>query len=216
MIGPSSSHTAGAVKIGNIAASIAGKGFDHVIFHLHGSFSETYRGHGTDKALTAGVLGFPPSDERIRDAFFYAEKAGLQIEFRHIQLDNVHENTVMIEFFRNGKKLCDVTGSSIGGGNIEITRIDSFEVCVSGNNPTLIIRQNDKKGVVSDIAAVLADNDINIGTMVLSRTAKGGIATTVIETDSLIGPSVEKSLLSLTNVLDVRILEVTRGGSDHV
>ncbi len=214
MIGPSSSHTAGAARIANIAAHIAGKGFNRVVFGLHGSFYETGRGHGTHKALAAGVLGFGPSDERIRDAFHYVELAGLQVEFRHVQLENVHENTVCIEFYRDGQKLCEVTGSSIGGGNVEITRIDSFDVKISGSNPTLLIRQNDKKGVVSDIAAVLADNDINIGTMTLSRTARGGVATTIIETDSVIGEGVAESLMGLENVLSVRILDAEGADSD--
>lgn len=206
MIGPSSSHTAGAAKLARIAKQIVGAPFSHVSFGLHGSFAKTYQGHGTDKALVAGVLGLREDDERLRQAFSLAEKEGISFDFYEIDLDDMHENSVKMTFFRTDGMQSEVIGSSIGGGQIVIKYIDGFETEVTAQSPTLIIRQYDRKGVVSDISTVLANNNINIGIMKLSRLAKGEIASTVIETDDTIPDKVVESLEKLGNVISVKAI----------
>jgi len=207
MIGPSSSHTAGAAKLVRIARQIVGVPFTHVSFGLYGSFAKTYQGHGTDKALVAGALGLREDDERLREAFYLAEKEGLTFDFYETDLDGMHENSVKITFFRTDGLKTEIIGSSIGGGQIIIKYIDGFETEVTAQSPTLVIRQYDRKGVVSDISAVLANNNINIGIMKLSRLAKGQVASTIIETDDMIPYKVVESLGRLENVISVKAIE---------
>ncbi|MEA4986451.1 MAG: L-serine ammonia-lyase, iron-sulfur-dependent subunit beta [Anaerovorax sp.] len=204
MIGPSSSHTAGAAKLARIARQIVGVPFTHVSFGLHGSFAKTYQGHGTDKALVAGALGLKEDDERLRQAFSLAEKEGITFDFYEINLDEMHENSVKMTFFRTDGIESEIIGSSIGGGQIVIRYIDGFETEVTAQSPTLLIRQYDRKGVVSDISTVLANNNINIGIMKLSRLERGQIASTVIETDDVIPQEVVKSLEKLENIISVK------------
>ncbi|WP_324825304.1 L-serine ammonia-lyase, iron-sulfur-dependent subunit beta [Sinanaerobacter sp. ZZT-01] len=207
MIGPSSSHTAGAAKLARIARQIVGVPFTHVSFGLYGSFAKTYQGHGTDKALVAGALGLREDDERLREAFYLAKKEGLTFDFYETDLDGMHENSVKITFFRTDGLKTEIIGSSIGGGQIIIKYIDGFETEVTAQSPTLVIRQYDRKGVVSDISAVLANNNINIGIMKLSRLAKGKVASTIIETDDMIPYKVVESLGRLENVISVKAIE---------
>lgn len=206
MIGPSSSHTAGAARLGNVAASIVGGEFDKVIFYLHGSFANTYKGHGTDKALAAGVLGMKPDDERLRNSLAIAAEKGVEIEFEETDLGDCHENTVKIDFFKKNGETHSVTGSSIGGGNIMITDIDGFGVEITGMTPTLIIRQHDKKGVISSISTVLAKNDINIAVMKLKRKKRGDEATTIIEIDGDMSKEVIECLRGLDNIIEVKYI----------
>lgn len=206
MTGPSSSHTAGAVKLALTAREIAGEPPVKVSFGMHGSFSKTYKGHGTDKALLAGVLGLLPDDERISDAYHLAEERGLIFEFYPLELEGCHENTVLMNLeSATGAKL-KVIGSSVGGGRILICSIDGFETSLEANTPTILISQQDKKGVISAVTGVLAQNNINIAVMRLSRKGKGDKAFTIIETDSPIELSVEKTLAELENVSFVRVL----------
>lgn len=208
MIGPSSSHTAGAAKLGRIARLIAEKPFKKVSFGLHGSFADTYKGHGTDIALVAGALGIYEYDERLSKAFEIAKEQGIEYEFYKIELDDMHENSVKITFeFENGKK-CDIFGSSIGGGQIKIVRINEFDTEFNATAPTLIINQYDKKGVISNISRVLFDYNINIAVMKLSRTARGKNACTVIETDSSIPKEVVDELRLIENIISVQAINI--------
>ncbi len=184
MIGPSSSHTAGAARIGRIARDILGTDFNRVVFYLHGSFAKTYKGHGTDKALVAGVLGMGPSDENLRNSFEIASAQGIAYEFIEADLGYQHPNTVKIVFKSKDKKDSYIIGSSIGGGNVLITNINGNIVEFSGDYPTLLIKYHDKKGMISKITSIIANNDINIATMKVSR--EDNIATMVVETDSVI------------------------------
>jgi len=182
MIGPSSSHTAGAARLGKIARQIVGTDFNNVVFYLHGSFAKTFQGHGTDKALVAGILGMEPSDERLRDSFEIAKSKGIEFKFVETDLGYQHTNTVKIEFKFDDKEDIYITGSSIGGGSILITDINGNNVEFSGDYPTILIKYVDQKGVISRISSILSNNDINIATMKVTR--ENDIATMVVETDS--------------------------------
>ncbi|HWP52066.1 MAG TPA: L-serine ammonia-lyase, iron-sulfur-dependent subunit beta [Clostridia bacterium] len=211
MIGPSSSHTAGAARLARIARLIVAGPFDHVSFGLHGSFAQTYKGHGTDRALVAGALGFAEDDERISDAFTLAEQAGLTWDFYPIELQNVHENSVKMTFFmRDGSKQ-EIIGSSIGGGQIVICAINGFITDISAQSSTLVISQNDRRGVISDVSHVLAESGMNIGTMKVSRNARGETAFCIIETDGQIDDAVVDRLRQVKNVISVRAINLNEG-----
>lgn len=208
MIGPSSSHTAGAVKLARVASFIAGQNFNHVTFGLHGSFAKTYKGHGTDLALVAGVMGLREDDERLSRAFQIAKQAGVTYEFYEVELDNIHENSAMFTFYKEDETQYEVVGSSIGGGQIIIKSINGFETEFSAQSPTLVITQNDKKGVISNISAILANNDINIGTMRVSRRGKGNVASCIIETDNIVPDAVIESLSGIKNVISIKSISI--------
>lgn len=199
MIGPSSSHTAGAARIGKIARELADNSFYKVTFYLHGSFAKTYKGHGTDKALVAGILGMNPSDERIRNSLQIAKDEGIEVEFKEEDLGYVHPNTVKILF--HYKKLEDyyVIGSSIGGGNVVITNINGTDIEFSGDYPTILIKYNDRKGVISKISSILSNHNINIATMKVTRENK--IATMITELDNAIEDSIISKIASLDEIL---------------
>lgn len=199
MIGPSSSHTAGAARLGKIAQEIADKSFIGVTFYLHGSFAKTYRGHGTDRALVAGILGMEPSDERIKDSLNIAKEKGINIEFIETDLGYVHPNTVKIIFHYDNKEDFFLIGSSIGGGNILITNLNGDEIEFSGNYPTILIRYTDQKGSISRISSILSSEDINIGTMKVTR--EGKIATMVMEIDSPIKDIVIDKIAKLDEII---------------
>jgi len=210
MIGPSSSHTAGAAKIARIARRVANEDVRKVLFSLHGSFAKTYKGHGTDKALVAGILGMKEDDEEIRNSFKLAQQQGIEFNFVETELKNSHENSVLIEIYDSNDICHKVIGSSIGGGRILITNIDDFEVEISAKNPVIIIKQRDRKGVVSDITSLLAKNNINIGVMRVSRKEKGIEASTVIETDDEVPINIIEQLSCIENIDDVKVLNFTQ------
>jgi L-serine dehydratase len=209
MIGPSSSHTAGAAKLARIARVIAGKEFSHVSFGLHGSFAKTYKGHGTDRALVAGILGILEDDEDLVNSFEIAKIYDITFDFYELELEGMHENSVKITFFMKDGTYNDIIGSSIGGGQIIVKRINKFDTEITAQACTLVINQYDKKGVISDIARVLANNNINIGIMKVNRTAKGEMACCIIETDSIITSEVVESLKEVNNVISVHSIIIT-------
>lgn len=187
MIGPSSSHTAGAVRLGNMAAGIFHRPIRRADFYLHGSFAKTYRGHGTDLALVAGIMGLLPDDERIRQAYALAEAQGIEVAFHTTDLGYVHPNTVAIELTGVEDRF-RIIGSSLGGGAIEISRINETDVLIHGEHPTLILSYQDKPGVISQITSRIAQAGVNIAAMKVSRQDK--LATTVLELDGPIDQSV--------------------------
>lgn len=207
MIGPSSSHTAGAVKLAQVAALIAAKPFTHVEFALHGSFAKTGVGHGTKLALLAGVLGINKDDERIKLSPAIARTKGITYSFTEVELADVHENTAMITFTHTDGSKNTIIGCSVGGGRILITSINGVAVELAAEHPTLVIQQRDQQGVISQISQVLADNNINIAIMRVSRRAKRDVATTVIETDDRIPPQVAEQLAALDVVFSVRVIQ---------
>jgi L-serine dehydratase len=184
MVGPSSSHTAGACRLGLLARGLVGGTPQRAKVELHGSFARTGEGHGTDKAIVAGLMGFRPDDDRIRDALQIAEREGLEYRFEKTSLDEeAHPNTVRITLER-GDRTAVMMGSSLGAGRVLVTQIDGYPVEVSGNYHTIVLVAEDTKGSVARIATLLADDELNIATLRLSRKKKGGDAFMVIELDS--------------------------------
>ncbi len=184
MTGPSSSHTAGAVRIAYIARRLIGAEISSVHFTLYGSFAETGRGHGTDKALIGGILGFAPDDERIRHAYEYAKEQGVQVDFTYSDEPVDHPNTVKIETVDENDRKMEVVGRSVGGGNILITEINEQGVELSGDYPTLIVSHRDEPGVIAEVSHVLAQLNINIAFMRVFRHGRGRDAYMCIETDT--------------------------------
>ena len=204
MIGPSSSHTAGAARLSRVARLIAGESFDFVRFGLCGSFARTYRGHGTDRALVAGALGMAQDDEAIKNSFEIAKQMGIGFEFYETEIDGAHENTAVITFLSDKKAICEVVGASLGGGLISIRRIDGFETDLSAASPAIILTQHDRPGVIREVTSILADENINIGVMRLSRKAKGQLACTIIEVDSELSDKTISKLCAVKNVISAR------------
>lgn len=200
MIGPSSSHTAGAVKLGNIALKICEGDIDRVDFYLHGSFAKTYKGHGTGKALLGGILGLTPYDEQIRDAESLAKEKGIIYEYHLTDLGDVHPNSVKIVLSTRDGDKCEVIGSSIGGGNILITSINSINVEFSAKYPTIITRHLDKPGVVAKVTAILAKNNVNIAFLRVFRNSRGSEASMVIETDQIVNLDVIDELANVEGI----------------
>jgi L-serine dehydratase len=183
MIGPSSSHTAGAARLGKTASKIAGKPVKEVKFLLHGSFAETYKGHGTDKAIVGGILGFQPDDARIKESFKLAEQAGLKFEFIKTDLgDNVHPNTVKIEMVLEDGSKSTVMGASIGGGNIKLTEMDGLAIDFNGARSAVVLEIKDIPGAVSFVTGLLAHNNKDIATMSTNKPARSEYTFVTIET----------------------------------
>lgn len=199
MIGPSSSHTAGAARIGKIARELADDSFIKVSFYLHGSFAKTYKGHGTDKALVAGVLGMNPSDDKIKDSLDIAKERNIQIDFIETDLGYVHPNTVKIVFHYKDKEDFSIIGSSIGGGNVIITNINGNEVKFTGEYPTILTRYIDKKGYISKISSILSSHNVNIATMNVTR--ENNIATMIVELDSPINDTIIEEISELDEII---------------
>ena len=211
MIGPSSSHTAGAAKLAKTAMTIAGKPFNKVKFGLGGSFASTYKGHFTDYALVAGALGMSEDDERLGNSFEIAESRGLEFEFYPTEIVSPYENTARMTFCLVDGTEYFVEGASLGGGRILITNINGLTCEFNASLSTIIIKQNDVKGVVSDISAILAYDNINIATMKVSRTSKGDTAYCLIECDGVIPENVINDLRQVNNVLSVVVVNIQEG-----
>lgn len=183
MVGPSSSHTAGACRLGLLARGLIGGTPHEATIELHGSFARTGEGHGTDKAIVGGLLGFRPDDERIREALSIAEREGLRYRFEKTTLaEEAHPNTARITLSA-GDRSARVVGSSLGAGRVVITEIDGYPVSVTGNLHSIVLVAEDIPGSVARIAGILADHGINIATLRLSRKRRGGDAFFVIELD---------------------------------
>ncbi|MBQ8804530.1 MAG: L-serine ammonia-lyase, iron-sulfur-dependent subunit beta [Tyzzerella sp.] len=209
MIGPSSSHTAGAVSIALMARKLFSEDIQKVTFTLYGSFAKTYRGHGTDRALLGGILGFPTYDERIRDAFEHAEEMG--VEYKYIideQTVTNHPNTADIDLVGVTGRTMSIRGESIGGGKMKIVRIDGIDVEFTGEYSTLIVRQIDKPGVVAHITQALSEHNVNIAFMRLFREDKGATAYTVVESDEAIPETVLEQIRSNKNVSDLMLIQI--------
>ena len=183
MIGPSSSHTAGAARLGKIASRFVKYDIKSVKFLLHGSFAKTYKGHGTDRALMAGLLGMKEDDEKLRYSLNIAKEKGIEFEFVEAEFNEVHPNTVKFVITQSNGEIVELMGSSIGGGNIKVIEINKTKLEFVGQYPTLITKHLDSPGVVSRITSVLAEHDINIAFMSVYRQDKGQDALMVIESD---------------------------------
>lgn len=184
MIGPSSSHTAGAVRIGKIVNSIFGEIPEKVTFQLYNSFAKTYQGHGTDKALVAGILGMDTDDPEIKNSLEIAHQKGIKLYWNILKDSNApHPNTAKITV-KKGSKDMSITGVSIGGGNIEVTELNGFSVSLKMNTPTLIIVHQDIPGMIARVTDILSDYNINIAQMNVTREKAGEKAIMIIEVDS--------------------------------
>ncbi len=186
MTGPSSSHTAGAVRMAHIARHIAGMDVSSVQFTLYGSFAETGRGHGTDKALIAGILGMQTDDTRIKNAYLIAKEMGVDVAFQYSDEPVEYPNTAKMQIVGQDGNTTEVVGVSIGGGNILITEINGMAVELSGDYPTLIVQHKDEPGVIAEVSHVLAQLNINIAYMSVFRHGKGEDAYMTIEADQKI------------------------------
>ena len=189
MIGPSSSHTAGAARLGLMARKILGEPAVRAEINLHGSFAQTGRGHGTDKALIAGIMGMEPDDVRIREALALADQAGLAYEFKEVELQDAHPNTAVIYLVGATGRVARVRGASVGGGNILVTNIDGYAVELSGQYPALLTIHRDKPGVITKVTQILSRYEVNIAFMRVSRQSRGETAMMIMELDD--EPSVE-------------------------
>jgi len=207
MIGPSSSHTAGAVRIGRVARAILGDRVSRARILLHGSFADTYRGHGTDRALAAGLLGYATDDERIRQALDIAGREGMELSFERADLGAVHPNTALLFLTSPSGRRVEVMGSSVGGGSIVISRINGFEVELTGEYNTLLTVHQDRKGVIAAVTAILAAADINIAFMRVSRKERGATALMLIEVDQPIAGEVLEEIRALPAVEQAMMIE---------
>ncbi|MBR4036631.1 MAG: L-serine ammonia-lyase, iron-sulfur-dependent subunit beta [Oscillospiraceae bacterium] len=208
MIGPSSSHTAGAAKLSKTARLIYDKPFVKVRFGLGGSFASTYRGHFTDFALVAGALGMSEDDEKLGHSFEIAKEQGIEFDFYPTEIPSVYENTARITFYDADGNEFFVEGASLGGGRILVTNINGLACELNATMPTVIVQQQDVKGVVSDVSTILAFNNINIGIMKVSRTSRGDKAFCVIECDDIIPENVIEELRQVNNVLSVVVVNI--------
>ena len=241
MVGPSSSHTAGALAIARMARRLCGGRPQGATFTLYGSFAHTGQGHGTDKALVAGMLGLAADDLRIRDSFSLAREAGLEVEFVRVVEGGAagtsssapgtsgntrgassgapgtsggveHPNTVDILIHEEGGGTLSVRGVSVGGGAAVVTRIDGIDVDIAGQHTSVVVRQHDERGVLAHIATCLADCGVNIATTRMYRTRKGAVAYTVMETDDAVPEEARAAIERHPAVRDVRIVPAERAG----
>ena len=197
MVGPSSSHTAGACRLGLLARCLVGGTPQSAKIELHGSFARTGEGHGTDKAIVAGLMGFRPDDDRIRTALEIADKEGLDFRFEKTTLDDdAHPNSVRMTLDRNDRHAV-MTGASLGAGRVLVSDIDGYPVEVTGNYNTIVLVAEDVPGSVARIATLLANHRLNIATLRLTRQQRGGDAFMVIEIDDEPGPEVRDEIDSL-------------------
>ena len=218
MVGPSSSHTAGACRLALLARHTLGVAPSEARFVLHGSFAKTARGHGTDLALVAGSLGFAPDDPRIRDAFAAAERAGLKPRFEQADLGDVHPNSVRIELSATAPdggepRSVRLLGSSLGGGLVKVFELDRFRIEFGGAAPTLLVRHRDTPGVLARVTRVIADDEVNVATLYCARQRKGGEAMMSIECDRPISDAAAAYLLHLPAITWLRQLPAVMSAS---
>ncbi|MDQ0151214.1 L-serine ammonia-lyase, iron-sulfur-dependent subunit beta [Eubacterium multiforme] len=214
MIGPSSSHTAGAARLGKVARAVAGDEVVEVTFYLHGSFAKTYKGHGTDRALVAGILGMEPSDKRLRNSLEIAREKGLKFSFVESDLGDVHPNTVKFVMVTKSGETREVVGSSIGGGSIKINEVNGNKVEFTGDYPTLIIGQRDVPGVVSKVTKLLYDEGINIAFMSVYRRQRGQGANMIFELDYGVSENIIEEIKKIEHISRVIMINPVKEGEE--
>lgn len=203
MVGPSSSHTAGAVRIGLMARALLGQEPVRARLLLHGSFASTGEGHGTHRALIAGLLGLSPDDSRVPDSFALAGERGLEYTFGTCVLRDVHPNSVLIQLEGAQGGALEVGASSPGGGRIQVFRLDGLSTSFTGELPTLVVHNSDRPGCVSQVTGVLAGHGMNVATLQLNRGNRGESAVMVIECDQPIPEEVAHEVRDLPGILRV-------------
>jgi L-serine dehydratase len=206
MVGPSSSHTAGTARLGRVAREILDDDPTKVEFFLHPPLAATYRGHGSDFALVGGSIGLNVDDPRIPEALRIAEQMGVDISFHEEDLGDVHPNTVRIEI--HGKKRdVEIMGSSIGGGVIEVFKINGFQTRFKGDSPTLLLFYRDRPGMISEVTKVIAEEAINIASLYCSRKQRGKDAFMQIDVDSPPTDEALRRICSLPDMAEARYLD---------
>lgn len=208
MVGPSSSHTAGAVRMGLVARQLLGEEPTEAEIILHGSFADTGEGHGTDKALVAGLLGFTPDDERIPVSYTLAGEAGLRFTILRREIRGAHPNTALLTLKGENGAETSVQCASIGGGRIRVEKLGGVDVSFSAEQNTLIIHNNDVPGIVAEVSSRLAGQGINIATLQLFRDKRGGKAVMVLEIDQPLSREAAELIAAHPNVLRVNYLHV--------
>ncbi len=209
MIGPSSSHTAGAAVIAFLAQKMIDGPLTRVEFTLYGSFAKTYKGHGTDRALLGGIMGFATDDMRIRDSFQIARERNLDFSFLvNEQETEVHPNTVDITMENAAGQTMTIRGESLGGGKVQIVRINQVKVVFTGEYSAVIVIHQDKPGVVAHITSALSDRNVNIAFMRLFRESKGEIAYTIVESDGRLPEDITEKLHENVNVHNVMVVQL--------
>lgn len=207
MVGPSSSHTAGAVRIGNMARTLLGGEPRTARIQLHGSFAETGRGHGTDRALIAGLLGLRPDDLEIPNSFALAAERELDFSFEAVNLRDAHPNTAVLDVADQEGRRLKMQAASIGGGRIRVDRLNEVDVQFTGAYNTLIIRSLDISGELADVTRELSRGRINIANMSLCRSKRGGAVLMVIETDQAVPPVVRTLIEEMPGVVRLTYYE---------
>ncbi|WP_182186397.1 L-serine ammonia-lyase, iron-sulfur-dependent subunit beta [Pectinatus frisingensis] len=197
MIGPSSSHTAGAARIGLLARHILKSEPTAVKIIFYGSFAKTYRGHGTDRAIVAGLLGYGADNPAIRNAFSFAAEKKLPVNIETSEKEMLHPNTVKLELTGIDGKKMEIVGVSLGGGKVSICEINGFAADVRGEEYTLLMVYNDQRGVVAVVSSLLSEKDINISRMRVFRKGKHQEAVMIIDTDSEVPDDVVQKINSL-------------------
>lgn len=213
MVGPSSSHTAGAARIGNLASLCFGKPVVRADIYLRGSFAETAKGHGTDRAIVAGILGIAPDDTRLKDSFEIAAEKGLNFNIFSESVDGAHPNSARLALSAADGSSMNIVGASIGGGAVVIENIDGFDVNISGELPTLVTFHEDVRGVVAKVTSLLDRMDINIATLSLSRKSRSGTASMIIEVDSPFPPGTAEMVLSSSKAIKRAFILPSKGES---
>ncbi|MCG7408070.1 L-serine ammonia-lyase, iron-sulfur-dependent subunit beta [Paenibacillus sp. ACRRX] len=206
MVGPSSSHTAGAAKIGRLARSIFGRQPRQVHISLYGSFAETFKGHATDVALIAGLLDYDTNDPRLPEAPKYAEEAGVEVNITTEEAVPEHPNTARI-LMKDDQDEMEVVGISIGGGKVEICELNGFQLNLSGQSPAILVVNHDRFGVIAGVTNILSQQQVNIGNMKVSRKEKGKMALMVIETDEMMNEVIIDEIRKLPGVSRVLRME---------
>ncbi len=207
MVGPSSSHTAGACRLGLLARAIFGETPERATIRLHGSFAATGEGHGTQRAIVGGLMGTAPDDLRLRSAFEDAEAARLDYRFETVDLgDDAHPNTAVFELEGGGDTL-HVRGASVGGGRVRITEIDEFPVDLGGDFHTLVLAAHDRPGTIATISSLFAEEGVNLATMRVDRTGRHREALMTLEVDAPISDGVLERVRAFDWVLWARRIE---------
>ena len=208
MVGPSSSHTAGAVRIGRVARHLLGSQPVSAEILLHGSFAATGTGHGTDRAIVAGLLDMAPDDPRIPQSFHLAQQAGMDVSIGNVDLRDAHPNTANLQLTNAAGRVLTISASSLGGGRIRVNAIDGMEASFSGAFPTVIIRNEDRPGLVANVTQTLSRHHKNIATMQLYRARRGDLAVMVIECDEPLPAEIREELSRLDGVVRCTYLDM--------
>ena len=206
MVGPSSSHTAGTARLGRVAREILDEDPLEVHFYLHPPLAATYRGHGSDFALVGGAIGLNVDDPRIPEAIRIAEQMGVTITFSDEDLGEVHPNTVRVEI-RGANREAEIVGSSIGGGVIEVFKINGFPTRFKGDSPTLLLFYRDRPGVIAEVAKIIAEQGVNIASLYCSRKQRGRDAFMEVDVDSPLSSEALQMICSLADVDEARYLD---------